>query len=160
MKLLLMAPNGNVCEDQRPLICSFHKCHLKKDHKWKAELSSGIQVEYGGDWSLWSEFMTVFLQRIQTTASLQYATLGIYYRESKRVPIKPIKWPQISLETTQERRNTQLKQGQLISVQILLHSKQLFFLPYKSLYSEHLHNSADGHISSWRHRWFSHETTP
>ena len=61
MKFLSMAPNGNVCEDWRPLIRTFHIYHLKKDHEWKAELSSGIQAEYGGDWILWSEFMTVFL---------------------------------------------------------------------------------------------------
>ena len=29
----------------------------------------------------------------------------------KPVPITPIKWPEVGSETTQERRNTELKQG-------------------------------------------------
>ena len=48
---------------------------------------------YGGDWNLWSEFMAVFLRSICQAASLESPTLGIYYRDSKPVPIKPIKWP-------------------------------------------------------------------
>ena len=65
----------------------------KEVHEWKEELSSGIQVECGGEWSLWSEFMTVFLKWILSTASLPYPILGKDYKKSKLVPIKPIKWP-------------------------------------------------------------------
>ena len=37
--------------------------------------------------------MAVFLWSIFQAASLESPTLGIYYRESKPVPITPIKWP-------------------------------------------------------------------
>ena len=37
--------------------------------------------------------MAMFLRLVRQAASLEFPTLGIYYRESKPVPITPIKWP-------------------------------------------------------------------
>ena len=60
-------------------------------------------------------------------------------RESKLVRIKLIKWPYIGLETKQEGRNTQLSKVSRFlfkSFHIRRLQKQLFILPYKSLYFE------------------------
>ena len=60
-------------------------------------------------------------------------------RESKLVPTKLITWPYIGLETKQEGRNTQLSKVSRFlfkSFHIRRLQKQLFILPYKSLYFE------------------------
>ena len=47
-----------------------------KDRNGKRYLSSVIYPEFGDGWSCWSEFTAVFRQRIGSTASLEYPTLG------------------------------------------------------------------------------------
>ena len=57
----------------------------------------------------------------------------------KKIQSRRLKWPYIGLETKQERRNTQLSKVSrflLKSFHIRRLHKQLFILPYKSLYFE------------------------
>ena len=79
-----MASDRKGCRELRPLIRSRCKGILKQDNEWKGELSCVTKAEFGGDWSSWSEFMAVFLQRISRAASLECPTLVNLYIERKQ----------------------------------------------------------------------------
>ena len=113
-----------------------------------------MEVQESLEW-IYGRFPSVDLSE---AASLESPTLGIYYRDSKPVPITPIKWPytvnQLGNHTGKKKHMHSLikvSRYLLKSFYIRIGYRNNFvFLPCKFLYFECYTTvaSSDGHISS------------